>query len=180
MKFLLPLLIFTTALAISCNAQLCEDWKAQSTAYVINGNSPNDPDFYQWIEIGNGTQGVHLCVLNADIIPVYIQQGNNYINFTSRISPVAAMMFMLQVEVNINNNGYTTIYSGSARQDVVWYNSSMHFPEIGDYNLKVRITFFDGTIRLREYNIRVIPASQKLYMDNIGNSLRKWAGNEDN
>lgn len=180
MKSLLPLLIFTTILTISVHAQLCEDWKAQSTAYVISGNSPNDPGFYQWSERSNNSQGVHLCVLNADVIPVYIQQANNYINFTSRFSPGSALMFMLQVEVNIDDNGYSTIYSGSARQDVVWYNSSMHFPEIGNYNLKVRITFFDGTIRLREYNIKVIPASRKLYKDNIGNTLRKWEGNDPN
>jgi len=180
MKSLLPLLIFTTILTISVHAQLCEDWKAQSTAYVISGDSPNDPGFYQWSERSNNSQGVHLCVLNADVIPVYIQQANNYINFTSRFSPGSALMFMLQVEVNIDDNGYSTIYSGSARQDVVWYNSSMHFPEIGNYNLKVRITFFDGTIRLREYNIKVIPASRKLYKDNIGNTLRKWEGNDPN
>ncbi|HSG67220.1 MAG TPA: alpha/beta fold hydrolase, partial [Bacteroidales bacterium] len=160
--------------------QICDDWKAQSTAYVVTGSTPEDPDFYQWEEKSNPMHGVHLCVLNADIIPVYIQQGNNYINFTSRFGPSTAMLFMLKLEVNVNDAGYVTIYSGSAKQDIVWYNSSAAFPEVGENDLKVRVTFFDGTIRYRQYKIKVIPASQKLYKDNAGNTLRKWTGNDPN
>ena len=180
MKRLLPFLIITVFLLPDSSAQLCEDWKAQSTAYVINGDTPNDPAFYQWEEISNQVQGVHLCVLNAEIIPIYIQQGNNYINFTSRFSPTAALMFMLQLEVNVNNNGFSIIYNGSARQDIIWYGSSATLSKPGEYNLKVRITFFDGSIRLREYHVKVIPSSEKLYKDQVGNTLRKWAGNDPN
>ncbi len=172
------ILLYTTNLSL--NAQICDDWKSQSTAYVLTGNTPEDPGFYQWEEKANIMQGVHLCVLNADVIPVYIQQNNNYINFTSRFSPTAAMLFMLQLEVNINDGGWTTVYSGSSKQDIVWYGSSARFPLLGEYNLKVRIAFHDQTIRMREYHIKVIPASDKLYKDNAGNTLRKWSGNEAN
>ena len=178
---LLPTLLISMITLLMNDAtlcgQICDDWKAQSTAYVVTGSTPDDPDFYQWEEKSNPMHGVHLCVLNADVIPVYIQQKNNYINFTSRFGPSTALLYMLQVEVNVNNAGYVTIYSGSAKQDVVWYNSSALFPDIGEYNLKVRVTFFDGTIRYREYQVKVIPASQRLYKDNVGNTLRKWEGN---
>jgi len=161
-------------------AQICDDWKSQSTAYVMTGSTPSDPNYYQWEEKSNNMQGVHLCVLNADVIPVYIQQNNNYINFTSRFSPAAALLFMLKLEVNVNDNGYTEVYSGSAKQDIVWYGSSASFPVPGDYNLMVRVTFFDGTIRYREYHVKVIPSSQRLYKDNAGNTIRKWPGNNPN
>ncbi len=161
-------------------AQICDDWKSQSTAYVVTGSTPPDPSFYEWQERTNIKQGVHLCVLNADVIPVYIQQNNNYINFTSRFSPSSALLFMLKLEININDNGFTEVYSGSAKQDIVWYGSSASFPDLGDYKLMVRVTFFDGTIRLREYEVEVIQASQKLYKDNAGNTLRKWSGSDPN
>jgi hypothetical protein len=177
--YLLPALIFTFfSLTRATQAQICDDWKAQSTAYVVTGSTPADPGYYQWEEKDNNIQGVHLCVLNADVIPVYIQQGNNYINFTSRFSPSSALLYMVHIEVNIDDNGYTEIYSGSAKQDIVWYGSSASFPETGEYDLKVRVVFFDGTIRFRQYKVSVIPASQKLYKDNAGNTLRKWQGND--
>lgn len=177
---LLIILILLFTKNYSLDAQICDDWKSQSTAYVLTGTTPNDPGFYQWEEKANIMQGVHLCVLNADVIPVYIQQNNNYINFTSRFSPTAAILYMLQLEVNINDAGWVTAYSGSSRQDIVWYGSSAAFPLLGEYSLKVRITFHDQTIRLREYHIKVIPASDKLYKDNAGNTLRKWCGNDPN
>ncbi len=177
MKRLLPILPALLMICISVNAQICDDWKAQSTSYVVTGNTPNDPSFYQWEEKANNIQGIHLCVLNADVIPVYVQQGNNYINFTSRFSPSEALLYMLQVEVNVNDQGYTTIYNGSAKQDVVWYASSNAFPDIGEYKLMVRVVFFDASIRFREYKVKVIPASQEFHKDNAGNTIRKWAGN---
>lgn len=174
---LLLTLLFTTLIADEhAKGQICDDWKSQSTAYVVTGSTPDDPSFYQWEEKSNNMQGVHLCVLNAEVIPVYIQQNNNYINFTTRFGPSTAMLYMLQVEVNVNGNGYTCIYSGSAKQDVVWYTSSSSFPDLGDHDLKVRLTFFDGTIRYRQYKIKVIPPAQNLYKDNVGNTLRKWPG----
>ncbi len=176
---LLALLLFTKLIFHQpMQAQICDDWKSQSTSYVITGSTPPDPAAYTWEEKGNKIQGVHLCVLNAEVIPVYIQQNNNYINFTSRVGPSTAHLYMLQLEVNVNDNGYSQIYSGSAKQDIVWYTSSSHFPELGEYDLKVRVVFFDGTIRFRQYKVNVIPPSQKLYKDNLGNTLRKWEGND--
>jgi hypothetical protein len=180
--YILPLLIillFTKLIFVEqLNGQICDDWKSQSTAYVVTGSTPNDPDFYIWEEKANIMHGVHLCVLNADVIPVYIQQNINYINFTSRFSPVMAILYMLKLEVNINDGGFSTVYSGSAKQDIVWYTSSAFLPDIGEYDLKVRVTFFDGTIRYRQYAIKVLSQSQNLYKDNVGNTLRKWEGND--
>jgi hypothetical protein len=173
--FLLFITIFV--LRGQMKGQICDDWKSQSTAYVVTGSTPEDPSFYQWEQKSNNMHGVHLCLLNADVIPVYIQQQNNYINFTTRFGPSTALLYMLQVEVNVNDNGYSTIYSGSAKQDVVWFNSSSAFPDCKDYDLKVRVTFFDGTIRYRQYKVKVIPPSQTLFKDNVGNTLRKWNGN---
>ena len=78
---LLALLTFTQLfLDGHLKGQICDDWKSQSTAYVVTGSTPYDPDYFQWEEKSNNMHGVHLCVLNAEVIPVYIQQNNNYIN----------------------------------------------------------------------------------------------------
>ncbi len=148
---LLILLLLTQLITTHhIRAQICDDWKSQSTSYVITGTTPNDPDFYTWSEKENLMQGVHLCVLNAEVIPVYIQQNNNYINFTSRFGPSAALLYMVQLEVNVNDAGYVEIYHGSSKMDIVWYGSSGSYPDLGDYNLKVRVVFSDGTITFRE------------------------------
>ncbi|MEN8224744.1 MAG: alpha/beta fold hydrolase [Bacteroidota bacterium] len=176
---LLIVLLFTKLIFVEhLKGQISDDWKSQSASYVITGSTPSDPYYYVWEEKANIMAGTHLCVLNADVIPVFIQQNINYINFTSRFSPAVAILYMLQLEVNVNNAGYNTIYSGSAKQDIVWFNSASYFTELGLYDLKVRVTFFDGTIRYRQYNVVVLPESQNLYKDNAGNTLRKWAGND--
>jgi len=175
---ILILLISTQIfLSISIQGQISDDWKSQSTAYVIEGFTPADPDYYIWGEKSNIMHGVHLCLLNAEVIPVYIQKDINYINFTTRIGPSSALLYMLKVEVNVNDGGFSTVYLGSAKQDVVWYTSSAVLSQIGEYDLKVRVTFYDGTIRYRQYKVKVIPRSQKLFKDNAGNTLRKWEGN---
>ncbi len=159
------------------DAQICMDWKNQTTGYVIVGYTSNNQYDYIWHEETNIKQGVHICVLPSENVPIYIQQNNNYINFTTRISPTLAYSFMVNIDVNINDNGYFNIYSGSSKQDVVWYNSSNYFSSIGQYNLKVKIQESLGQEFFREYDIFVIPTSQKLFKDNFGNTLRLWEGN---
>ena len=159
------------------NKSVSEDWKQQTTGLIEIGTTVNEPNEYVWYEETNISQGVSISILPAENVPIYIEQNNNYINFNTHISPTSATEFMINIDVSINESDYITIYNGSARQDIVWMNSSSNFPSISSYNLKVRITDTYGDIHHREYDIIVIPSSDKLFKDNFGNTLRLWTGN---
>ena len=159
------------------NKSVSEDWKQQTTGFIEIGTTVNEPNEYVWYEETNISQGVSISILPAENVPIYIEQNNNYINFNTHISPTSATEFMINIDVSINESDYITIYNGSARQDIVWMNSSSNFPSISSYNLKVRITDTYGDIHHREYDIIVIPSSDKLFKDNFGNTLRLWTGN---
>ena len=163
---------------VSFPEPISKDWKNQTTAYIIESSTPSNPYNYNWHEVSNIIQGVHINLIPAEKVPIYVQQDNAIINFTTRISKSEALSFMVSVEVNVNNQGYTSIYQGSSKQDVVWDNSTSIFNTLCDYNLKVRYAdAASGTIYYREYDIHVIPASQKLYKDNYCNTIRVWEGN---
>jgi len=158
-------------------AQISQDWKFQSAGYIIEGYTTDNPNDYIWYEESNISQGVHISVLPAEKFQIFIEQSNNYICFNTFLSPTWGYEFIVNIDVNINNNGYNNLYNGNPTWSVVWYNSSNVFSTLGSYNLKVKIQEAMGTEYFREYEIKVIPSSDKLYKDNYGNSLRKWEGN---
>jgi len=158
--------------------QLSMDWKHQSVGYVIEGYTSNNEFDYVWYEESNITQGVHINIIAAEKIPVFIEQNNNYICFNTFTSPDGGFEFIIKVEVNINNTGYYTIYDDNSTFSVLWENSADAFPNLGSYDLKVKIyNPLKATLIYREYEIKVIPKSDKLFKDNFGNSLRLWKGN---
>ncbi len=153
------------------SAQICIDWKRQTTHLVAIASTSNNPDDYSWNEETNIMQGVIIDIIPSERVPVYIQQNNHIICFSTYYS----LHVILNLEVNINNSGYTTIQTGSAQQ-VVWYDSESYFNTSGVHNLKVKYLVM-STYYYREYDIYVIPASQKLYIDNYNNTIRAWQGN---
>lgn len=183
---IVPFVILTTTfvffITVSASAQksltsVSDDWKQQTANYVVIGYTSNNEDDYIWEEKTNQTQGVHIYVNPSEIVPVFIQQNNNVINFSTRSSPEGlAYTWMTKVKVSVDGGDYFEIYSGSSITDVVWYTSSDHFPLLGENNLKVNITDEFGMSYNREYHIKVIPASTRLYKDNFGNTLRVWEG----
>ncbi|MBI9039440.1 MAG: T9SS type A sorting domain-containing protein [Bacteroidales bacterium] len=160
-------------------AQISQDWKFQSAGYVIEGYTTDNPDDYAWYEESNISQGVHISVLPSEKRPIFIEQNNNFICFNTFLTPTWGSEFIINVFVNINDNGYYSIYDNNPNPilSVVWFNSSNVFSSLGCYNLKVKIQEAMGTEYFREYEIIVIPSSDKLYKDNYGNSLRMWEGN---
>jgi hypothetical protein len=174
-KIILIYIIILSAFDISAQTSL--DWKSQTVGFVVEGYTSNNPNDYVWNELLNISQGVHINVLSAQRVPIYIEQGNNYICFNTYTSPDGAFEFMVNINVNINDNGYFNIYNGTSAYAIVWYNSASYFTSFGNYNLKVKITDPFYNLYEREYDIKVIPSSDGLYKDNYGNTLRFWGGN---
>jgi len=159
---------------------ICDDWKQQTANYVVVGQTSNNESDYVWEEKTNQLQGIHIYVNPSEIVPIYIQQNNNVINFSTRSADDFAYNWITMLKFCINEGTYTELYSGSSKQDVVWENSSDFFPSLGEYTLKLIIMDEFGAEYSREYLIKVIPASSRLYKDNYGNTLRLWEGDNPN
>jgi len=158
------------------SGQISDNWMFQTAGFVVNGTTSSNPLDYSWSEVSNIVQGVHISILPAEKVPICIEQNNNYICFNTFLAPAWANEFIVNIDVNINNNGFYNIYNGSAKMSVVWFNSSSVFSSIGSYDLKVSITDVFYNIKHREYEIIVIKSSSKLFKDNFGNTLRLWEG----
>lgn len=161
----------------STYSQISENWMQQTANFVVEGSTSTDPNTFIWGEETNLFQGVHIYLYPAEKVPIYIEQDNNYINFSTRIDDENATEFILVVEVQVNGGGWSTLYEGSSKQDVVWFDSRYNFPDIGTYNLEVYFYLTSGQAFTREYTIKVIPSSDRLFKDNYGNTLRLWHGN---
>jgi len=153
-----------------------EDWKQQTANYIIEGYTTDNPDDYIWSQVENQIQGVIIYVSASEVVPIYVQLDNNIIDFSTRSSDTFAYTFMTHLSISVDNNSYINIYHGTPKQDIVWFNSSDFLPSLGDHNLKINIIDEFGYSYNREYKIKVIPASDALFKDNYGNTLRLWKG----
>lgn len=156
----------------TCNLPTIVNWVSQVSNQFMTGASPSTESSYSWFQESRSGQGVNISLIPTEIANIYVEQNNHKINFMSHAgSP------FLQLEVNINNGGYSTIHSGSGVTSHTW-NSVGIFNNLTSYNLKVKYTLINSTIYYREYNIQVVPASDGLYLDNFCNSIRVWKGND--
>ena len=146
------------------------DWKSQVTHTVDVGSSPLTSSSYQWEEETiRKKQGVSVSLMETEISNLYIECNNNKINFNvQNITP------FFNLEYNVDNSGYNTLYTGNGKTSHIWENSSDIFNQVGDYILKVRFTDQSGQIFYRVYDVHVVPKSDELYLDNYCNFMRVW------
>ncbi|HNR19140.1 MAG TPA: T9SS type A sorting domain-containing protein [Bacteroidia bacterium] len=181
-KIVLLSILIQIVVTFQSFSQLSLDWKRQNANYVNIASTPNDPLVYEWSELSNTIQGVHLYIQSHEVIEVYVQEDNFLLNFSGRVSDISTdpgTFFFVNIDVSINGAPFFNIMNGSPLADFVWQNASQSITDIGSYNLKAKITEASGnaTIIDREYIVKVVPASQKLFKDNFGNTLRLWQGN---
>ena len=150
------------------------NWVSQVTTTVTVGASPADETSYIWNELSNGAQGVTISLIPTEIAKIYLEEDNHKLNFT-----LNGFSAILHLEVEVDGQGYTTIYNGSGVGNFIWHNSSATLQGIGLHTLKVKIIISDdpATIFHREYDVYVVPKSDNLYRDNYCNSMRVWKGN---
>jgi len=158
-----------------CNTPTIVDWVSQVTNQFITGISPSTENSYSWFQENRDMQGVNISLSPTEISNIFLEQNNNRLRFmSSGFTPFTTL------DVNVNNGGYTTIYSGSAATSFTWANSITAFSSLTQYNLKVRFTDINSNVYYREYNVFVTPKSDGLYLDNYCNSIRVWKGNDPN
>jgi hypothetical protein len=147
------------------------NWISQVTHSVTVGSSPATESSYTWGQESRDGQGVSISLMATEISKIYLEQGNNKINFTVQPStPFVAL------DVNVDNGGYSNVYNGGAVTNFIWTNSTNAIYNLGAHNLKVRFTAINATQYIREYEVHVVPKSDGFYVDNYCNTMRVWKG----
>jgi hypothetical protein len=154
------------------------DWKHQVVRYVSIGTTPSNPDNYNWHEESTKGQGVHINLTPTEIVNIYMEKGNNRISFGFYISPTSYSHYLTSIDVRVNYAGWMNLYQGNPKTNHVWSNSADYFSFLGSHNLQVRyMVAGSSTIYYREYNVKIVPQSDKLFFDQYGNTMRLWKGN---
>jgi hypothetical protein len=152
------------------------DWKHQVVRFVNIGSTPSSPYSYNWEEELTSGQGIHINLTPTEIVNIYIEKENAKIVFGHYISSTDVSHFLIYLDINVDDQGYQNLYQGSAKMNVIW-DCSQTFNSISEYNLKVKFMVANSSeIFFREYNIKVVEKSDKLFKDQYGNSIRLWKG----
>lgn len=150
------------------------DWKQQVVQYVNIASTPSSPDQYTWHEETVLGQGVHINIVPTKISKIYLESGNAKICFGSFIDDYDCSTYFYRLDVNIDDQGYSTIYNDDLLQTYVWNVSSI-FTSVGAYDLKIRYYCAVPAVTYsREYKIFVVPPSDALFRDQYHNSIRLW------
>lgn len=151
------------------------DWTSQVTAWVNTGTSPVVSNAYSWHEETKIKQGIQISLLANEIGDIYVEHTNNIIEFNTFFTN-----FFIDLRVNIDNQGWVTLYNGGAKRSFVWQNSAAYL-SLGDHVMRVSwVHTPSAQIYSRTYNIHVVPKSSKFFKDNYCNTLRLWEGNITN
>ena len=77
-------------------------------------------------------------------------------------------LFFTDLQVNYDNTGWTSLYSGSITQFHGWVVPPEPFQTLGSHNLKVRyLNVTAGNWILREYNVVMVPAADEFHRDGL-------------
>jgi len=176
-NFIISLIIII--LSQSVIAQIV-DWKFQVTQFVEIASTPSNAADYLWNIETNDIQGVQVNLNPTEIVDIYLEASNAKIDFNHWIDGSGGVScFIWDLQINIDNAGYNTLYNGSAVNNFVW-NCSSVFTEIGTHNIKVKNLDLSGSYLIREYNIIVVPKSDGLFRDQYKNTMRLWKSNTPN
>ncbi len=176
MKGIITILLLSVSGILSAQWQ---DWKFQVCKCVNVATTPANPNNYSWqLEIDD-VQGVHIHLGPTEVVDIYVEANNSKIDFCFWLCG-SAINSLIHLEVNIDNSGFQQLYNGSPKLNHVW-DCRQAFPQPGNHNLKVKYIESGGsTIYFREYNIIVVPKSDKLFRDQFDNTMRVWKSSQSN
>lgn len=181
MKIKMLIIIVIITFNTSCLMAQFVDWKSQVVRFVTIGTTPNNPSSYNWYEEATKGQGVHINLTPTEIVKIILEQGNNMICFGFYIGEYSYSHLLIYIDVKVNHGNWINLYQGSAKSNHIWSNSANYFTSLGTHNLQVRYMVANSpTVYYREYNIKVVPQSEKLFYDQYGNTMRLWKGNSSN
>lgn len=146
------------------------DWKYQVTTNVLISSTSSNPNAYTWHAEQSLMQGCGISLLPTELVEIYLQQTYSKINFD-----VAPVNGFVNLDVNVDNGGWTNLYNGSTVTNYLWNNLGSLNSSIGAHNLKVRFTDPGSTVYYREYNVFVCAASTELHKSDNCDVLRLYS-----
>jgi len=177
-------LLFTIGLLfLGANISAQVDWKYQVTKFVDDFGSPTslDPNHYNWNQQSDLRQGIRINLKTNPLEPatIYVEANNSKIRFHHSERYDSQSNKLRHVSVSVNNGTFQTLYNGNAfnyKYFVFWTTSSV-FSTVGNHSLTVKFKRSIAGItytRYRYYEIKVVPKSEELHLDNHLNSIRVW------
>jgi Secretion system C-terminal sorting domain len=136
---------------------------------VATGSSPNNPAVYQWQEISNTKQGVHISVIPTEVATVYIQKDNSVINFHTW-----NWGYMVALWVGYDGGNLQGVFSNSTKDASGWLVPP--FSSLGHHTISIKWIDIALTVYYRSYDVYVVPTCTKFYKDSYGNTLTSWEG----
>ncbi len=133
--------------------------------------NPLDPNLYHWSEITAAVQRVRIFVAAGGPASLYVQKDNSYFSFNTLYSFVGEMS---RLEMS---------YDGGTSQVIVSsHSTTSNWVSTGSLSLgkhSLSVTWWDMALNRydRNYDLYVVPQSQKFYIDDFGNTITAWTGN---
>ena len=182
-KFTILMLLF---ISFKSYSQTIENVQLLFPPGPVIGTTSINPAAYTWTEYSNATQGINIHLIKSEEKEVFLQQNNHQLAFNT----LGTGTFLYKVEIKYDDADWVEIFNSeddnniSATQSIGWVSTPSNFNTIGNHELKVRYYNQSPTSPfLREYIVRMIPASQRFFRDNhqipdpnftSGNTITLW------
>ncbi len=140
--------------------------------YPDSETSSDNPSDYSWSEETNLKQGVYIHVSPPERASVYLQQNNSWIKFTREYEG-----YMTQLRISYDGGSWQTIFNSSSKEETGWIQTP--FTTLGSHTINIRWFDVAGNDYYRDYDVFIIPQSQKLYRSSNWNTVTCWEGNGD-
>ncbi len=161
-------LTFFFALGVCYSQVTINNIQVATTLVSVNASTPNNPYSYNWSEVTNTKQGVHISVVPPEKAEIYLQLNNSWINYNTW-----NWGFMQRLEVCYDGGNWQTIFNNQNKDASGWIQSP--FTTLGYHSISIKWIGF-GISYYRDYDIYVVPQSSKFYKDNYGNTITSWEG----
>jgi hypothetical protein len=169
MKILLVILLnFFLSIGMCYSQVNINNIQVAATLVSVDASTPNNPYSYNWSEVTNTKQGVHISVVPPEKAEIYLQLNNSWINYNTW-----NWGFMQRLEVSYDGGNWQTIFNNQNKDASGWIQSP--FTTLGYHSISIKWIGF-GIAYYRDYDIYVVPQSSKFYKDNYGNTITSWEG----
>jgi hypothetical protein len=107
MKILLVILLnFFLSIGMCYSQVNINNIKIAATLVSVDASTPNNPYSYNWSEVTNTKQGVHISVVPPEKAEIYLQLNNSWINYNTW-----NWGFMQRLEVSYDGGNWQTIFN---------------------------------------------------------------------
>ncbi|MBL7958688.1 T9SS type A sorting domain-containing protein [bacterium] len=146
------------------------NWQYANVHDVFVTSTPNTPSSYTWHEETNLKQGVWVSLISVKNTDIYLQQNNGWMRFNT-----LRYGLFVRLEAKYDGGSWTTLVNNKTTDASKWIQPPF-IGQLGQHTLELRWWDVGNVIHYRSHTVNIVPAAQKLYLDNYGNKLTLWDG----